>query len=634
MTKHTTAASPSGRAQRWTAALRKLSFTQKVALLPTMAMVGFAVILGASTILGGRSLRQQSQVEKGFFPSVELSRDLETVLGAVQQALRDAVGTLDSTRLTEVDTLQTLFQTLVDGAQDNPVLDPVQLDSLVAAFDDYYALARSTTQQMIDGETGDLVFGQLQQMTEQYNMIRNQLAANTQRDRRAITNAFGRARGSQVLASRTTVWVTVVALLLSIAGAFWVTADIRRVLVGVRALSEGFTRISQGDYRGRLEEGAQDEIGDLNRQMNVMMEATRALITRIVEAADNVAGAARELSSVTAEVAQGTEDQSSSADETSSTMVEIAEQIENVARSAQDLASNVEETAVTVDQMSQSSNNVAQDADNLLQSVEETATTIEQMTSSLGGIAEKVRIVDEVSRRAAEVAESGGGELAQVIRGIGESGRDIGKIVELIEEIADQTNLLALNAAIEAARVGEAGRGFAVVAEEVRRLAERSVESTREIAKVVDAVQQGSEQAVGLTDSVLKEIVQSVTQSSSLVSEAHTATQEHARGAQQVLETTTKMQAVTRNLTNAARQQAEGAHGIQNAVTLMTERTQQVADATVEQKRGGDMVVRAIEQIATVAQQNSTATKQLSTTTDGLVKEAEGLRKLSTAFKV
>src|SRR6185369_10790536 len=225
-------------------------------------------------------------------------------------------------------------------------------------------------------------------------------------------------------------------------------------------------------------------------------------------------------------------------------------------------------------------------SERLLSAVGETATTIEEMAASIESIANKVNVVDEVSRQAATAATEGGERLSGVILGIGASGKDIGKIVRFIDEIADQTNLLALNAAIEAARAGDAGRGFAVVADEIKRLAERSIVSTREITTFVESMQKDSDEAVQLSQRVLRQIVDSVNRTTELVRNVQTATQEQSQGANLVLRTTSSMQNVTQQLATAAREQALAARQILSTTTLMNRMTQQVADATAEQMQG------------------------------------------------
>jgi methyl-accepting chemotaxis protein len=403
----------------------------------------------------------------------------------------------------------------------------------------------------------------------------------------------------------------------------------------LRGFGTALEQLAKGDLKTPLlDMKRKDEIGDLSRTLVSTIETQRRVIGEIKDSSSQVASSADEISASAVQITKGAENQSASTDETSSTMVEMATQIDNVARSAQSLAANVDETSSSIQEMGASIEQMAKNAAALLGSVEETSSTIEQMTASMRSVANKVKTVDDASRDAASVAEKGGGELSGVINGIGVSSRDIGKIVKIIEEIADQTNLLALNAAIEAARAGDAGKGFAVVAEEVKRLAERSMNSTREISTVVERVQFDVGQAVDLSSAVLRQIVESVAKSSSLVAEVSLATQEQSTGASQILKTITNMQHITRQLATAAKEQADGARQIMKSVEVMNRMTQQVANATTEQKSGGDMVVKAVDQIARVSQQNVAATDQLSKATISLAREAERMRNLAQAFAV
>lgn len=406
----------------------------------------------------------------------------------------------------------------------------------------------------------------------------------------------------------------------------------RRMLVYLREMAEFAGAFATGDLRSQVEpRSGSDQFAISFRDMS---ENLREMIGRVKVAAGEVAGAANGIAASSAQISKGAESQSASADETLSTMVEIAAQIDSVAKSSQALAINVDETSSSIQEMGASIEEVAKNSTNLLTSVEQTSSTIEEMAASTQSIEAKVRVVDDVSREAAETATVRGEELSEMIAKIGAAGQDIGKIVGIIEDIADQTNLLALNAAIEAAHAGDAGRGFAVVAEEVKRLAERSVASTREIVLVVENVQTNTGDAIQLTREILGQIVGSVTRTSELVGEVYAATQEQSGGAAQILATSTHMQNVTRQLASAAKEQANGARDMMKAVEVMNRMTQQVADASREQKQGGDLVVKAVERIAQIAQQNLSSADQLASNTQNLSQEAERLLSVAEVFTV
>jgi len=656
--------------RRLGALFQNLRFAQRVALMPGLAAVGLLVILGVILFQGYRTERLLTGIQTGYTPALETARDLEDSLAAIQRGLQDAVAARDASLLDEVDTHRAEFLAALKRAASNPTIPVADRESIAKSFDAYYTLARDNSQRMINGATGESLVGALRSMGEQYNAIRTSLEAFTARGRKDMETAFATARSYQRLSVGIIIGLTLGIVLVLAALSFLI---IRSLTVPLREVVDAAGRLARGDMSASVEVRSRDEIGNLSLAMQQMLDYLRAMsgaadsiaqgdLRATIEprsdadafgqafrtmtanlrqvlgdlkgSAGQVASTADEISASALQIKRGAESQSGATEETSATMVEMASQLDSVNRSSQALASNVEETSASMQEMATSIEEVAKSSERLLASVEETATTIEEMAASIESIASKVNVVDEASRQAATAATEGGERLSGIIVGIGASGKDVVKIVRIIDEIADQTNLLALNAAIEAARAGDAGRGFAVVADEIKRLAERSIQSTREISSFIESMQKDSDEAVQLSQRVLRHIVDSVNRTTDLVRNVQTATQEQSKGANQILRTASGMQQVTQQLATAAREQAQSARQIMTTTTLMNQMTQQVADATAEQMVGGDQVVKAVDQIAQVAQQFLTATEQLSNATQSLAGEAERLKGLSAVFKL
>ncbi|HEX2953019.1 MAG TPA: methyl-accepting chemotaxis protein, partial [Bacillota bacterium] len=201
----------------------------------------------------------------------------------------------------------------------------------------------------------------------------------------------------------------------------------------------------------------------------------------------------------------------------------------------------------TADLVSNGSNEMTQGNQDLSQRTQEQASTLEEVTSTIEQVAAAIRETaagsqqaDQISRLTMEAVKEGEKDIEETVeamRQISESSKHISDIIKVVNDIAFQTNLLALNAAVEAARAGEQGRGFAVVAAEVRNLAGRTAESSKEIEKLikesVERVERGNT-LVQRSGEMLQQIVQNTRRVSEMIGEITAAMGEQSMSSEQI----------------------------------------------------------------------------------------------------
>ncbi|MFL0401348.1 methyl-accepting chemotaxis protein [Bacillus nitratireducens] len=259
---------------------------------------------------------------------------------------------------------------------------------------------------------------------------------------------------------------------------YFVTISITKPLKQLVVTSK---EISEGDLTQTIQIHSNDEIGQLAKGFNEMTHSLRTLIGRINTSAGHVAAASEELTASVRQASEATEQITSAMDEISSGATTQTASVENGAMLLFDVTEGIQHVATSSSSINTASAHTrekAEDGEKLV------GKTVNQMQS----IAESVSQSDAV------------------IQLLNNKSKQIGDILEVIQNIADQTNLLALNAAIEAARAGEHGRGFAIVADEVRKLAEQSSVSSSEISKLICEIQDDMSKTVKSMNDVNEEV--------------------------------------------------------------------------------------------------------------------------------